>query len=29
MRETIAQRLVVAAEPSIDLLLGLLTFLGW
>jgi hypothetical protein len=29
MRETMAQKLVVTAEPSIDLLLGLLTFLGW
>lgn len=29
MRETIAQKLVINIEPSIDLLLGLLTFLGW
>jgi hypothetical protein len=29
MRETIAQKLVMTVEPSIDLLLGLLTFLGW
>lgn len=29
MRETMANRLVVTVEPSIDLLLGLLTFLGW
>ena len=29
MRETIAQKVVVTVEPSIDLLLGLLTFLGW
>jgi hypothetical protein len=29
MRETIAQKLVITVEPSIDLLLGLLTFLGW
>jgi hypothetical protein len=29
MRETMARRLVIAVEPSIDLLLGLLTFLGW
>jgi hypothetical protein len=29
MRATIAQKLVITVEPSIDLLLGLLTFLGW
>lgn len=29
MRETLAQKLIVKPEPSIDLLLGLLTFLGW
>jgi len=29
MRETIAQKLVITIEPCIDLLLGLLTFLGW
>jgi hypothetical protein len=29
MRETIAQKLVISVEPSIDLLLGLLTFPGW
>jgi hypothetical protein len=29
MRATIAQKLVITVEPSIDLLLGLLIFLGW
>ena len=29
MRETMAQKLVINDEPSIDLLLGLLAFLGW
>lgn len=29
MRETLAQKLVVKSEPSIDLLLGLLTILSW
>lgn len=29
MRKTLAQKLVVKSEPSIDLLLGLLTILSW
>lgn len=29
MREIIAQKLVIKTEPCVDLLLGLLTFLGW
>lgn len=29
VKETLAQKIIVSSEPSIDLLLGLLTILGW
>lgn len=29
VKKTLAQKVVTASEPSIDLLLGLLTILGW